>query len=1544
MPTLMDMTSRKPTLAEMGMRSPTEPDAQSIANAWLDTDADFSIASMPTVDQQAKDAMAIASQYHVPVEQAIGLAQYHTWSGDIANAINKGNLQLVKGLLRLGSGAINQPRVWDVMAMGTAPMDTSGMIDTQPRKPDEEIEDPLETAARGIGELIATHPEWDSEPPKNVVDLLTHPRKLTVALASSMPQLAAAGLLTATGHPVAAAALVYASEGEQAYDYVIANAGTVEEGKQARIIYGSVAAALEMFQIRTGIKLVKEMRNLVIAKAAKKLTAEAAGKEIGQGLAKRFVQETVTEMMQGAWQEKTGQMVAGIERPGGWAYVDRRLQEATIAGVLTLTGAAGGASLATVSRGVSIGEPITTPDGWTSIRFPNEDVAEQQALQMWSVAQQKGNLVEIKREGSTVRYRSPLEVKPRPSAGQAALIAKEDEYSAQLLEKAETGDEQAWDQLNDLVQRRNLPTYEELLDRAMAGDTEAANEIQIGRYRYVPGAGKTEPTVPAEGAPVVAGGAPEVVQAAQVQREVPGAAPPGGMAEPRPNLPQVVGEETPGATETVAGKESPIVKFRQIATEVEKAIPPVPDGYTRLWRGNRAGGKDTGNPSYTTALDGVALPFQEAYGGNLTYVDVPTTDLSKYTVRGGVPGEEFILPKDVAGQSRIVDPGILSQAKAKIGQPATGQGATVPAQATGTALPETSQAGPITREEKNYLKEMGFAVSDILKMDPRDAREKIQLHQAASRGAGGFLRFRFNKEKQTQEKIAQAMKHFEDWLAKQGTTPEEVLEFGPEPQDPDAPTRERAFIETLKENELVGKEAHEEYHVRHTDTLAIKAANLVRDDPAAAEKRARRGENDGDAACAIELLKAWRRQAEQETDPTKRAAIEEKALDLSYVSARSFTAHGQYIQAATIASLDTPEGMIRFAIRTIDDYNAHHKKNQLPNLTPEQMKHITDEMAAIGKLTDNLEKARRLGQLTDYVHGLVPSTWFDQLMYVIRAGMLTGLKTHAINIGSNTIHMGLEIVKDVPAAGIDKMLGLVSGKRTTFFTVSGTGAGLSKGGREGLTYFRTGWSERDTVANKLEMRGTKLWSPKLQYVLQWVYRSMGAEDQPFYYCAMYRSLASSAAAQAFNDGLTGEKAQARAQELLDKPTEDMVIWSLKDAEIAVFANRTALGDVAAAIIRGLPGTALIVPFTRTPSAIAMQILNYTPVGAVKALVENVANYDQRAFSQALGRSVTGSALLWLGYELFKSGLMSLDRPETERERELWKVEGRQANSIRIGNAWHSIQVLGPAGIAMMIGAHFASKLKETGSPTQAMVSACAGGGKSFSEQTFLRGFNVAVSALVEPDRSLESFTSSMAGMVVPTILADIARATDRTERRVTGLGGQRVMSRFPVARWYLEPSITVLGQDLPRYGGNIIQVMVDPTRPCKVKQDVVVDEVRRLWDLGYRTAAPTLLGDRKGYKALTANQNTELWRRAGEVSYVKMFESMRSPEYQYVNDEAKAKLLADAVEDGKLLARTEMAYALLSPMAPDQRLRKMFELRESGLIVNTVARELEKLL
>lgn len=759
-----------------------------------------------------------------------------------------------------------------------------------------------------------------------------------------------------------------------------------------------------------------------------------------------------------------------------------------------------------------------------------------------------------------------------------------------------------------------------------------------------------------------------------------------------------------------------------------------------------------------------------------------------------------------------------------------------------------------------------------------------------------------------------------------------------------AKARERGFITSVKEV-IPELRINGEYIPRPTDPLAIKARNLVRDNLTSAEKMAFRETTDSSVAVTAELVKFYQQKALAAKTTAEKDVWYNKASEVSHFKAQQLTEAGRFTQAASILSRETPEGQLRFAARSIQKHNEQVEKNirekkvtgprnKIPELTSEQTEYILKEMKAIERMTEGMERWKRFDKLQKYVTGLTPTPLMDKIVTTWRAGLLTGVKTTGLNIYSNAGHLGSETIKDIPASVVDKAVGLITEKREVVFTLKGLGKGGVEGFEKGMTYLKTGYSERD-LGVKLDYHRVNMGkgapAKALQAYTEGVFRWLGTQDHPFYYAAKQHSLEQQALASAKTLKLKGKAAQAHVDELLQNPTDKMIKYATKDAEAAIFVNNTALGDLAKGIqnLGGGAGT-VIVPFGRTPASVAMQIVNYSPVGAAKTVIQNIGKgrFDQRDFSQGLGRSITGTAVMVIGSELYKAGMITLDRPLTEKEKKLWELEGRQANSIKIGGKWRTVHALGPAGNLLVIGGHFQRAFEENGSPTEAIAEAMMGSAKSFTEQTFLTGVNQFTEALVDPERSATYMAGRTLSTVIPTFVADVARATDPLDRRTETIPEQTI-ARIPGARQTLEPRITALGEEKTPTG-NPLELMIDPTRPSKQISTPVIDELRRLWDEGWE-ASPELIGDRVGFEPLTQQENTALWKRAGTMTKQLLTQLIEDPDYAQIPDADKFDYITQLVNESRKEAKVEAVVKKLDGLKGQELQDMIFALRKSGL-------------
>lgn len=761
-------------------------------------------------------------------------------------------------------------------------------------------------------------------------------------------------------------------------------------------------------------------------------------------------------------------------------------------------------------------------------------------------------------------------------------------------------------------------------------------------------------------------------------------------------------------------------------------------------------------------------------------------------------------------------------------------------------------------------------------------------------------------------------------------------------------TKERGFITSVKENmpELTSRVAGQ-YIPRSTDALAVAAKNFIKDSPDAARTLAMTGTDDKAVATAAELIKKYTADAMNATDSLARNDALDKAAEVANESARNLTELGRAVQAASILGHLTPEGIVRFAARSIQKYNEAIdsatvvgkaiRGGKIPEITGEQTGTILTRAKAIEAMPDGIDKARAFKDLMDHISTLTPTPLWKKLLTIWKVGLLTGLKTTGLNTFSNLFHGVTEVIKDIPAAAVDSIASLFTGERKLALTTKGLGGGLKEGLQKGWDYFKTGFDQRD-VSGKLDIKkvnfGNSVVGKALQAYEETIFRIVGAEDQPFYYGAKARSLADQAIAMGKNQGLRGKELSQFVEQTIQNPTDEMLRYAVLDAETAVFQNNTALGKVARSI-QNIPGAEFVVPFGKTPSSFATQVFNYSPAGIVGTIIKNWGRkFDQRLFSQGIGRGLVGTAIAYIGTELFKKGLIALTTPTTESERNQWKLEGKQQNSVKIGGKWRQVNILGPAGNMLLLGGYLQNGLEKTGSLTGGIVQAAAGGLKSLTDQTFLRGIDDLIKAVSDPTHYATTYFTNLAASGVPTIVGDVARGTDKYERNSQGLVGA-AKNKIPGLRETSQPQLDTFGNPIETPG--FMTTLLDPSRPTTIKGDAVVSELHRLYDVGY-PATPATIGtvSTGGFPGLTSIQNSQLVKDTGVLLHSKLKNLIASDAYKNLDDDGKSKVIKNFTQHAQTNARAAMVLQLTHGLVGDPLKKELSALKKSGLMTQDV--------
>ena len=541
------------------------------------------------------------------------------------------------------------------------------------------------------------------------------------------------------------------------------------------------------------------------------------------------------------------------------------------------------------------------------------------------------------------------------------------------------------------------------------------------------------------------------------------------------------------------------------------------------------------------------------------------------------------------------------------------------------------------------------------------------------------------------------------------------------------------------------------------------------------------------------LLDIWMRMRSEDG---RNLAMHRMMADSSWEDGRGFD-HAYWLSRAR-RSMGLPHG-VEMPLKVHQDLNEILSRG--------------DEAARTGQNVVAVQQ-----ELADFLMKLDQSSWWDIVQAVRKAGMLTGFRTHGRNLGGTFSFQVLEELSRAPSAAVDMAVSVGTGRRA----VQGisptairhaTYEAATRGVREALEIMKRGTTAHELlkVGVRRELNSGIGW---LDTYTNFVFRTMTAEDRVFKSYAFRRSLEEQAALQAINYGVS-------PIELLAVPSEEMIRQGVADAEFATFNNRHLLGRLvryaqAEATRYGVAGQSVSfaidmqVPFANTPANLVSRMLDYTPIGMLAkggtSVVRSITNRamkpaEQRAFSQAMGRGMTGSALMTLGWKLGALGLLTGIGGEDPSDRTVQRAAGRLLGALRVGGRWHQIGAFSPLGNLMIVGASLQRQQTRPLREEAMRLGKLAGvATRTMMEQPMLRGMKDLVEALSEEAGSRTEYAiSSTLGSFIPTLVSDAASLFDpyRREARPEGMRQSLfngIQNRLPGLRQYLPARETVFGR------------------------------------------------------------------------------------------------------------------------------------------------------
>lgn len=612
----------------------------------------------------------------------------------------------------------------------------------------------------------------------------------------------------------------------------------------------------------------------------------------------------------------------------------------------------------------------------------------------------------------------------------------------------------------------------------------------------------------------------------------------------------------------------------------------------------------------------------------------------------------------------------------------------------------------------------------------------------------------------------------------------------------------------------------------------------------------------------------------------------------------------------------------------------------IPTLTSEQMSKIVEYMEKAENATGQAQKDW-WARADEIIHSVEESSARDKFRGVQRILLLSNPKTLITrNAGGNILLGVAENVKDVPAAAVDAAVSkMLKTERTTALSAGKVKAQLKGFGKGTKDWAHDVKTKLDTSPSQthFEYGQVKTFDPsKGNNVLSktmlgiankvdtWIKRSLQLGDRPFYEAAFASRKAELEAlakdGKAFK-GLSKEETAEQIEELSRLAALDRVYQS--DTKIAEWGSnfRRSLG-VAGDIL---------MPFTQTPANILDKLVDYSPAGFVRGMIQlgttvKTGKFDQKLFVDRIGRSFTGGGAILLGFAMAKHGNITTDiysQSDNTQEYKLRTALGQQSYSIKLGDEWVSINWASPVGNLLTMGAD----IFNGGVEKETMLQAIYGGTLTAVDGVFSESFLSGVTDLItanayNSDSEGSGFATKImstlydqgTGQLSPNLTTSIAKVIDPVKRETYDPNKRKqtanqIKSKIPFASKKLAPKVDINGEVMLQYqgrgvGSRIVESFILPHNKSVEVENAVNKEVLSLFDATEETGVllKSVSNGKLKYKGETyqiedAKTLSEVQTAVGQYSTDEINKLIKSDKYQKWKADKNYDKMTEAISD-----------------------------------------------
>jgi len=564
--------------------------------------------------------------------------------------------------------------------------------------------------------------------------------------------------------------------------------------------------------------------------------------------------------------------------------------------------------------------------------------------------------------------------------------------------------------------------------------------------------------------------------------------------------------------------------------------------------------------------------------------------------------------------------------------------------------------------------------------------------------------------------------------------------------------------------------------------------------------------------------------------PAKQTSMIEKIVELSHLGAFD---HADY------------KGLIS------DKYG-------IPSLTADDAKFIAKTMERAQAMPEGRARDIEVARAVMFIANKLPKTMEDKIKSLQRISMLLSPKTMLRNVFGNVFMGTAETIKDVPGALVDKAIskygvpGMLkpTRERTTLEpslnSLATSGKAIKQGFKNVTEDRKLGIDtspgrgqyeipmgkvfNEDKVGGKLLNKLDSMTKYGLQY-----------GDSPFYNAA-------------YKEYLRQQMKIAK----VTHPTDAMIKKAHAIAEERTFQNITEISKGFEGLRKSMNRIGskvagnenfglgnIVVPFIKTPANILDKAIDYSPVSAIKAInmlrtAKNTGTFDQKHFCDTVGRGVTGTAAILLGYHLASKGWLVGHADTNTNVAALDKSTGKSPYSFHVGDMYYTFDWAQPMSLPFAIGADVFQNGHTKQQAMNIVVQAVQSGGQTLLNQTVFAGITKFMSGY-DLSSNIASTVAGFPTQFAPTFLKQIAQLTDTTQRssyedNVGASTLNTIKAKLPGLSRTLEPKVDTLGKEVKLFQGstnpvtNFINTFLNPGTFTAAQTNQAVDLVKNIYE------------------------------------------------------------------------------------------------------------------